>query len=641
MPPICGGEAFEGAEMNSNQFVQELVFGLRDAQRFTQDSPVLPDVWRAYAAAPREPVDLLLSPHIKAAPGRLAIELRRRLREIRAGEEAGTRQSARVAYNQFNLVARLYLDELVRVVLPLTAWWRRSLPALRALRATLASEEGRERLAAELAAFRAARSVPGHRTEREGGLPDDALWLCNLVGSLCWLQSPGHTSGREAAEMPAVEGVVEALARAIRELPDEGVDDVDAIWQVNLNRSATTAVSRSVLTVKGDAVQKLFDIRCSAITWAVVDSGVDARHPAFRDCQKDPAPGQAPLPWQETTRVERSFDFTRVRYLLDAENLDPADPFLPAELRAALERAGEEGRAELRELRTHLERGRRVDWSLLEPFLEIKHDETYDQQGVPGNEHGTHVAGILGGAAVPDQPDSAAGMCPDIVIYDLRVLDRRGAGDEFSVISALQFVGYLNSHRDYLVVHGANLSLSIRHEVESYACGATPVCEEAERLVASGVVVVAAAGNQGFAKLETSSGVREAYQGLSITDPGNAKKVITVGSTHRSSPFTYGVSYFSSRGPTGDGRMKPDLVAPGEKILSTVPNFGYKVKDGTSMATPHVSGAAALLMARNNELIGKAERIKEILLETATDLGRERYFQGRGLVDALRALQWM
>ncbi len=46
-------------------------------------------------------------------------------------------------------------------------------------------------------------------------------------------------------------------------------------------------------------------------------------------------------------------------------------------------------------------------------------------------------------------------------------------------------------------------------------------------------------------------------------------------------------------------------------------------------------------MARNNELIGKAERIKEILLETATDLGRERYFQGRGLVDALRALQWM
>lgn len=627
--------------MNSNQFVQELVFGLRDAQRFTQDSPVLPDVWRAYAEAPREPVDLLLSPHIRAAAGQLAIELRRRLREIRAGRPAGARQPFQLAYNQFNLVARLYLDEMVRVVLPLTSWWRRSLPALRALRAMLASEAGLARLAAELEAFRVARAVPGHHTERPGGLPDDALWLCNLIGSLWWLQSRGGAAQQKIVAMPAVDQVVAALAGLIRELPDEGVDDTQAIWQVSLNRQATTAVSRSVLTVKGDAVQKLFDIHCSGITWAIVDSGVDARHPAFRDSQKDPAPGQAPLPWPQTTRVERSFDFTRVRYLLDAENLDPADTFLPAELRAALERAGEAGLAELRELRSHLERGRRVDWSLLEPFLEIRHDGSYDQEGVPGNEHGTHVAGILGATPVADQPDSAAGMCPDIKIYDLRVLDRRGAGDEFSVISALQFVGYLNSHRDYLVVHGANLSLSIRHEVESYACGATPVCEEAERLVASGVVVVAAAGNQGFAKLETSSGVREAYQGLSITDPGNAQKVITVGSTHRSSPFTYGVSYFSSRGPTGDGRMKPDLVAPGEKILSAVPNGAYKVKDGTSMATPHVSGAAALLMARNNELIGKAERIKEILLETATDLGRERYFQGRGLVDALRALQWM
>jgi serine protease AprX len=639
MPPNIADKTCEGAEMNSNQFVQELVFGLRDAQRFTQDSPVLPDVWRAFAETPREPVDLLLSPHIRAAAGQLALELRRRLREIRGGEGAGGRQPARVAYNQFNLVARLYLDELVRVVLPMTAWWRRSLPALRALRSMLSSEEGQARLAVELVAFRAARAVPGHQTEKVGGLPDEALWLCNLVGSLWWLQSQGGET--PAAGMPAAGQVVAALAELIRHLPDEGVDDAEAIWQVNLNRQATTAVARSVLTVKGDAVQKLFDIRCSGITWAIVDSGIDARHPAFRDALKTPPAGEPPLPWHQATRVERSFDFTRVRYLLDAENLDPADTFLPADLRAALERAGEAGRAELKELRSHLERGRRVDWSLLEPFLEIKHDESYDREGVPGNEHGTHVAGILGASPVLGETESAAGMCPDIRLYDLRVLDRRGAGDEFSVISALQFVGYLNSHRDYLVVQGANLSLSIRHEVESYACGATPVCDEAERLVASGVVVVAAAGNQGFAKLETTSGVREAYQGLSITDPGNAQKVITVGSTHRSAPFTYGVSYFSSRGPTGDGRMKPDLVAPGEKILSTVPNGAFKVKDGTSMATPHVSGAAALLMARNNELIGKAERIKEILLETATDLGRERYFQGRGLVDALRALQWM
>jgi subtilisin family serine protease len=61
--------------------------------------------------------------------------------------------------------------------------------------------------------------------------------------------------------------------------------------------------------------------------------------------------------------------------------------------------------------------------------------------------------------------------------------------------------------------------------------------------------------------------------------------------------------------------------------------------DGTSMATPHVAGAAAMLMARYPELIGRPVRIKEILMSTATDLKREAHFQGAGLVDVLRALQ--
>jgi subtilisin family serine protease len=154
------------------------------------------------------------------------------------------------------------------------------------------------------------------------------------------------------------------------------------------------------------------------------------------------------------------------------------------------------------------------------------------------------------------------------------------------------------------------------------------------------VVVVAAAGNNGYNRFQTTRGdPYEGYCAISITDPGNAELVITVGSTHRLEPHSYGVSFFSSRGPTGDGRLKPDLVAPGEKINAPIPDSGWGCFDGTSMAAPHVSGAAALLMARHPELIGAAQRIKQILCSTATDLGRERYFQGHGLVDVLRALQ--
>ncbi len=239
-----------------------------------------------------------------------------------------------------------------------------------------------------------------------------------------------------------------------------------------------------------------------------------------------------------------------------------------------------------------------------------------------------------------DERVDVKGVCPDLRLYDLRVLDENGESDEFSILAAMQFIQYLNASSDYPLLHGVNMSLSIRHKVRNFACGCTPVCEETERLVKAGIVVVAAAGNDGYLDAEATGGAfSEGYRSISITDPGNAQGVITVGATHRDSPHTYGVSYFSSRGPTGDGRLKPDLVAPGEKITSTVPDAGLKPMDGTSMAAPHVSGAAALLMARHRELVGKPGRIKQILCETATDLGRERYFQGSGMVDILRAMQ--
>jgi hypothetical protein len=232
-------------------------------------------------------------------------------------------------------------------------------------------------------------------------------------------------------------------------------------------------------------------------------------------------------------------------------------------------------------------------------------------------------------------------MCPQLTLFDLRVFDQNGRGDEFAILCAIEFVGWLNRDRANPVVHGVNLSLALVHDVESFACGQTPICEACNHLVGAGTVVVAAAGNTGF---DDGPGAKKqsmgnGYRAISVTDPGNADSVITVGSTHRRDPHLYGVSFFSARGPTGDGRRKPDILAPGEKITSTIPNEGSRRMDGTSMAAPHVAGAAALLMARHPELIGRPQRIKEILLKTATDLKREPNFQGAGLVDVLRALQ--
>jgi subtilisin family serine protease len=175
--------------------------------------------------------------------------------------------------------------------------------------------------------------------------------------------------------------------------------------------------------------------------------------------------------------------------------------------------------------------------------------------------------------------------------------------------------------------------------------------------VRSGVPVVVAAGNTGYGTVASREGSKGAGLDLTINDPGNAEFAITVGSTHRDMPHRYGVSFFSSKGPTGDGRFKPDLVAPGEKILSCAagallqdrapgekdfrePGGIHYVEDsGTSMAAPHVSGVIAGLLSVRREFIGKPDQVKEILCATATDLKRDRYFQGAGLVDLMRSIQ--
>lgn len=270
-----------------------------------------------------------------------------------------------------------------------------------------------------------------------------------------------------------------------------------------------------------------------------------------------------------------------------------------------------------------------------------------------GNGHGTHVAGIIAGEAQAEREDLPIwyrGMAPAAQLYGFKVLDDNGVGSDSAIIKALDTIADINERAGRLVIHGVNLSLGGAFDPSVYGCGHTPLCEEIKRLWRQGVLVVLAAGNEGYAVIAGTNGTIQANMDLSIGDPANLEEAIAVGSVHKTNPHTYGISYFSSRGPTADGRVKPDLVAPGERILSARFDWGvsraavppleslYAEMSGTSMAAPHVSGVLAAFLSRRREFVGEPDRVKRILLDGCVDLKRDRYMQGAGLPNLIKML---
>ncbi|HEU0098321.1 MAG TPA: S8 family serine peptidase [Allosphingosinicella sp.] len=624
----------------STDVVNRILYGCGDRQRFTQETPILVEVWQRYAASPGARQDLLITPLESTSAVALLRDL---LRPEGDDDKLVLRQHAQFAPLQSFLAAKLTFKQLIHYLLPRTLWageaWKVfetvatpdfSDTAFRQVFISALSTDIRDKY----------KLVSGFSAADESEAPLrgqllDIARILTLTAIILVAEDNGIDRVTKVRDLYIhSDKIVARIADLLKRLPGmaESVERNSAfIWRISSNREIRLSDEYSRATVKADAAFRLFDVKCAKITWAVIDSGVDRDHPGFYRDPKDPSSG---------SRVERTYDFSILRELLD-----PAfDPRLPNALeskafKTACERSGLP-EAEARRLLENIHQSyetEMLDWSSIEPLLIWKAPEP------PTDGHGTHVAGIIGADMRnhPDHPDEIVvqGLCPDIRIMDFRIISETIENTEFAVIGALQLVRYLNSHNQYIVVHGANLSLSVPHVVESFACGRTPVCDECERLVGAGVTVVAAAGNYGYHKYLTEKGTFPGYATLSITDPGNADGVITVGATHRRDPHTYGISYFSSRGPTGDGRMKPDLVAPGEKIHSTLPNGGTGSLDGTSQAAPHVSAAAAMLMARYPELNRDPRRIKQLLCESATDLGRERAFQGHGLLDTLRALQ--
>jgi hypothetical protein len=615
--------------VSSRALVELVLLGPTNDRRQLQDSPVLGDVWIAYAMNPADAIDLLITPHKTQAAGPVAVKIANRVNQL--GMKRAPGQDSQIAYLQGIVAARLFFEELMRVIVPMTYWWH-DRNEKNDLKKFKGDSQLDEMIQAVIDWTRAKSEDEQIQASSAFAAFTSLDRYVSLAAIILWAATEGKKkksvvgAADALAKLKSPAPIVKRLGEVFGKLLESADSEPAQIWQVSLNRKAMPALSRSVPSVKGDAARTLFKVRCESIHWAVLDSGIDGNHPAFNDENGD-------------SRIIKAFDFSNIRKIVSLDNEDVKAPSFKArlaELRAGREKELSAAKATefLKALAEDAANDRPIHWELVENFIAI------DPKKAPVSNHGSHVAGIIG-AAANGNSQFADGMCPDIKFYDFRVLGKTLQDTEFAIIAALQYLRYLNERHSYMSVHGANLSLSIPHDVRNFACGRTPICNECERLVESGVVVVAAAGNFGYQRFETKDGSYEGYTAFSITDPGNADGVITVGATHRYRPHTYGVSFFSSRGPTGDGRLKPDLVAPGERIESCLPVTAgsWGELDGTSMAAPHVSGAAAMLMARYDELIGAPQRIKRILCQSATDLERERSFQGHGMLDVLRAFQ--
>lgn len=233
--------------------------------------------------------------------------------------------------------------------------------------------------------------------------------------------------------------------------------------------------------------------------------------------------------------------------------------------------------------------------------VDFSGDGTGDRYG-----HGTHVAGIIAGDGTASN-GTFVGMAPDASIMSVKVLGDDGYGKTSDIINGIEFAES----------NGADIiSMSLGGPVQK-----NDPLTEATNKAARNVTVVVAAGNSGSDR-------------FTIGSPGNAKRVITVGASNDSG----GIASFSSRGPSPlNFRVKPDLVAPGVDIASAEAGTnGYVNFSGTSMATPVVSGIAALVEQKRDP---SPRRMKTLLASTSDRLNEGGpYVEGSGEVNASAAL---
>lgn len=287
---------------------------------------------------------------------------------------------------------------------------------------------------------------------------------------------------------------------------------------------------------------------------------------------------------------------------------------------------------------------RQVGGQRVVKFVDLVNGRTtpYDDYG-----HGTHVAGIIAGNGY-DTYGARAGVAPAAHLVSLKVLNAQGSGYISDVIAALEWA---TQNRAAYNIRVINLSVGAQ-VTESYKTD--PLTLAAKRAVEAGVVVVAAAGNQG----RDSSG-RTIYG--AIMAPGNAPWVLTVGAYSHEGTVTRAddvMAPYSSHGPTAiDYAAKPDVVAPGTGIVSLADATStlYQTKaaylmagsratafkpylslTGTSMAAPMVSGTVALMLQANPRLTPNL--VKAIIEYTAQDYHYDALTEGAGFLNSRGAV---
>lgn len=252
--------------------------------------------------------------------------------------------------------------------------------------------------------------------------------------------------------------------------------------------------------------------------------------------------------------------------------------------------------------------------------------EPYDDNG-----HGTHVAGIIGGNGYSSK-GKYTGVAPECSFIAIKVLDHRGDGNISDVLAGLQWI--IDNRRKYNIrVVNVSVGTSAKDTMDENSL----LVQGVNAVWDSGIVVVVAAGNNGPSP-------------MSISTPGISRKVITVGSSDDNvSVELFGTKSrdYSGRGPTPYCIKKPDIIAPGSNIISCNINryagegihypMMYTIKSGTSMATPVVAGAIALLLGAYPHLSNRDVKLK--LRESAVDLGQNWEKQGWGLLNVRRLLE--